>query len=299
MSTATTNSGDARSEKLLETISDLVINGNLEFSAGSPQQIAEAAEILPRSIGVYVPSLPGKSYSELLERLNELKAAGFDPIPHIAARRVPSRKELADYLRTATEDLGVKRIMLIGGDSKHAAGPYSDAVELLEDGVLAEHNITEAGIAGYPEGHPKIPEDVLLQALIRKLELAKQQNIEAEIVTQFCFNPNRIIDYSTRISEIAPDTPIFVGMAGPSNAKTLLRFAKQCGVSTSLRGLVNMGVDAARLFSNADPSKQLTKLAAYYANHNSNIIGIHVFSFGGFIESAKWMRQQATSPQQT
>ena len=83
-------------------------------------------------------------------------------------------------------------------------------------------------------------------------------------------------------------------MAGPTNTKTLLRFAKQCGVSTSLRGLVAMGVNAAKLFSNADPSKQLIKLASYCAHHQTNIIGIHLFSFGGFLATAKWMHQQAT-----
>ena len=281
-------------DQLAATITDLIINGNLEHSLSNAGHIAEAAELLPRSIGIYVPSLPGKSYSELMHKLSELKQAGFDPIPHIAARRVPSRQHLKDFLQQANEELGVHRVMLIGGDSTKSEGPYNDAIELLEDGILADHGINVAGLAGYPEGHPRISEQTLNEALTKKLMLTSQQGIAAEIVTQFSFNPGRIIEYSTRISELAPETPIYIGMAGPTNTKTLLRFAKQCGVSTSLRGLIAMGVNAAKLFSNADPSKQLIKLASYCAHHQTNIIGIHIFSFGGFLESAKWMHQQVT-----
>jgi methylenetetrahydrofolate reductase (NADPH) len=281
-------------DQLSATITDLIINGNLEHSLSNAGHIAEAAELLPRSIGIYVPSLPGKSYSELMHKLAELKQAGFDPIPHIAARRVPSRQQLKDFLQQANEELDVHRVMLIGGDSAKSKGPYNDAIELLEDGILADYGINEAGLAGYPEGHSRISEQTLNEALAKKLMLTSEQGIAAEIVTQFCFNPGRIIEYSTRVAELAPGTPIYIGMAGPTNTKTLLRFAKQCGVSTSLRGLIAMGVNAAKLFSNADPSKQLLKLAGYCAHHQTNIIGIHLFSFGGFLTTAKWMHQQAT-----
>ncbi len=285
-----------RQQQLLTTMTELITNGNLEFSLGRPQHVSEAADLLPRSIGIYVPSLSGRSYADLMGQLTELKQAGFDPIPHIAARRVPSARQLNDFLSEAHESLGVHRVMLIGGDSAKSAGPFNDSVELLESGVLADNGINEAGFAGYPEGHPKIDENTLNEALVSKLELAQQQGIAAEIVTQFCFNPGRIIEYSTRIADLAPTTPIYVGMAGPTNTGTLLRFAKQCGVSTSLRGLVSMGVNAAKLFSNADPSEQLVKLAGYCAHHETNIIGIHVFSFGGFLKSAKWMYEQARRP---
>jgi methylenetetrahydrofolate reductase (NADPH) len=285
-----------RQQTIRSTITDLITNGNLEFSLGRPQHIQEAADVLPHSIGIYVPSLPGRSNADLLLQLTELKQAGFDPIPHLAARRVTSRQQLHDFLKEACESLGVHRIMLIGGDSAAVNGPYNDAFELLEDGVLSGYGISEVGLAGYPEGHPRINESTLSDALVQKLALATQQGMAAEIVTQFCFNPGRIIEYSTRVAELAPTTPVYVGMAGPTDTKTLLRYAKHCGVSTSLRGLVSMGVSAAKLFSNADPSKQLIKIAGYCANHETNIIGVHMFSFGGFLKSAKWMHEQTRRP---
>ena len=216
-----------RQEQVRTTIQDLIINGNLEYSLGNPQHIGEAADLLPRSIGIYVPSLPGRSYTELLQQLTVLKQAGFDPIPHIAAKRVPSRHELHEFLSQANTELGVHRVMLIGGDSAKSEGPYNDAIELLEDGILADNGINETGLAGYPEGHPRINEETLFEALTRKLTLARQQGIAAEIVTQFCFNPGRIIDYFMRITSLAPGTPIFIGMAGPTNTRTLLRYVLQ------------------------------------------------------------------------
>jgi methylenetetrahydrofolate reductase (NADPH) len=284
------------STSISATITDLVVNGNLEYSFSQPRQIREAAELLPRSIAIYVPNLPGKSYTNLLSKLTELKQAGFDPVPHIAARRVPSRQQLKDFLQQANSELGTHRVMLIGGDTENASGPYNDAIELLEDGILADQGINEAGLAGYPEGHPRVKEQLMNEALTHKLKLAAQQGISAEIFTQFCFNPGRIIEYSTRMAKLAPGTPIYVGMAGPTQTKSLLRFAKQCGVSTSLRGLIAMGFNAARLFSNADPSNQLIKLAGYCARHETNIIGVHIFSFGGFLTSAKWMREKVRRP---
>ena len=64
-----------RNKLLRATISDLIINGNLEYSLDDSQQISKAADLLPRSIGIYIPSLPGRSYAELLDQLSALKQA--------------------------------------------------------------------------------------------------------------------------------------------------------------------------------------------------------------------------------
>jgi len=70
-----------------------------------------------------------------------------------------------------------------------------------------------------------------------------------------------------------------------------LRFAQRCGVSASLRALKDQGIAAVRLVTHTDPSEQLTAVARYCLAHAScNVVGVHLFSFGGAIRTADWMR---------
>ena len=104
------------------------------------------------------------------------------------------------------------------------------------------------------------------------------------------------MDYCAKLSRIIPDVPVYVGMAGPTNPVTLLRYARICGVSASLRALTGLGFKAARLVTRTEPNEQLTVLARYCAGREgSNVMGVHIFSFGGFIESVKWLKEKQRS----
>jgi methylenetetrahydrofolate reductase (NADPH) len=200
---------------------------------------------------------------------------------------------LEEFLKTAVGELGVHRVLLIGGDAREPCGPYADGAAILRDGILSDLGINEVGLAGYPEGHPNISQDTLLADLDDKLELIDRQGMCGEIVTQFCFAPSRIIEYCAYLAQKTPETPVYVGMAGPTSAARLIRYANYCGVSASLRALGSMGVKVVNLLTHTDPSEQLDALAHYCATRDAcNVIGAHLFSFGGFVESARWMRQK-------
>jgi hypothetical protein len=50
------------------------------------------------------------------------------------------------------------------------------------------------------------------------------------------------------------------------------------------------GLDALKLAAHTGPDKQFAVMARYKAaQENSTLSGIHLFSFGGFEESAKWI----------
>jgi len=270
---------------------ELVRNGSIELSERNPGAIREAQDRLPYGMNVYVPALPGRSVLESLDRLRHIREAGFDPVPHIAARRIQSREELKTFLQRAVEESSVHRVMLIGGDTDIVSGPYRDVLGVLQDGLVQEAGIREIGLAGHPEGHPRIPSGVMKQALADKLALAAKTGLGSYLVTQFSFAPNRVIDYCAAIARAYPEVPVYVGMAGPTNTLKLLKYARLCGVSASLRALVAMGFKAARLVTHTDPSDQLAALARYCTVREScNVIGVHLYSFGGFIEAAEWMR---------
>jgi hypothetical protein len=49
---------------------------------------------------------------------------------------------------------------------------------------------------------------------------------------------------------------------------------------------------AVRLVTHTDPSEQLAAVAHYCVGHIAcNVVGVHLFSFGGAVKSAEWMRR--------
>jgi methylenetetrahydrofolate reductase (NADH) len=275
---------------------DLVACGSLEMSPDRGGEVATIAALVPVGTKVYVNHLPRHALAESLPTLIALRQAGLEPVPHIAARRVLSRPEARAFLERATAEAGVTKVLLIGGDDPLPRGAYADATALLRDGVIAETGVREIGIAGYPEGHPRIAAKVLQQSLHDKLALATEQELGVYMVTQFSFAPARVIEYCSSIAQTHPTLPIYVGIAGPTAPAALLRFARRCGVSASLRALKEQGIAAVQLVTHTDPGEQLAALAHYCLAHAScNVVGVHLFSFGGAARAAGWMQMQIAS----
>jgi methylenetetrahydrofolate reductase (NADPH) len=269
---------------------DLVASGSLEMGAHRPQDAAAIAAVLPAGTPVYVNHLPRHTLDDSLASLIAVRAAGLEPVPHISARRVESRTELEQFLRRAVREAGVAKALVIGGDEAAARGPYADAVAVLREGLLGASGLREVGIAGYPEGHPRILRADLERAFAEKLDLICKQGLGAYVVTQFSFAPARVIEYCSGLARSAPSLSVYVGLAGPTEAMSLLRFAQRCGVSASLRALRAQGLDAVRLVTHTDPGEQLAAIARYCAAHQDcNVVGVHVFSFGGVTAAARWM----------
>jgi methylenetetrahydrofolate reductase (NADPH) len=172
-------------------------------------------------------------------------------------------------------------VLLIGGDEPTPLGPYPDAGSLLREGILAACGVREIGIARHPEGNPRVPLAELERAFDEKLAIASAQGLGAYVVTQFSFSPARILEHCTSLARRAPGVPVYVGLAGPTSAGTLLRFAQRCGVSASLRALRDQGMAAVNLVTHTDPGDQLARLRAIACRTRAGHRRRHVFSFGG------------------
>jgi methylenetetrahydrofolate reductase (NADPH) len=272
---------------------DLVSCGSIEMSAHRVADARTLAEMLPSGTKVYVNHLPRNTLDQTLESLRALHAAGLEPVPHIAARRIASRAGLEAFLEAATREAGVQKALVIGGDDPKPAGPFADSVALIEDGILARCGVREVGIAGYPEGHALIPRASLERALRAKLEATAAQGLGVYVLTQFSFAPGRVVEYCSELARVAPSVPVFVGLAGPTDLATLLRFAQRCGVSASLRGLRAQGFGVVKLVTHTDPGEQLAAVARYCLGQTScNVVGAHFYSFGGAARTAEWMNRR-------
>jgi len=284
------------SEAVAASAAELVCGGSLEMTPSHRDDAAAIAALLPAGTPVFVNHLPGHALDTSMPTLLAVRAAGLEPVPHLAARRVLSRAEVVGFLQQAVVRAGVRKVLLIGGDDPQAVGPYADGRALLADGVLPECGVRELALPGYPEGHPRIAAELLERAFDDKLRIARQQGLGASVVTQFSFAPARIVEYCDELTRRWPGLPVVVGMAGPTSAASLLKFAQRCGVSTSLRALSGQGWDAVKLFMHTDPGEQLSAVAQYRLRHDDcNVIGVHLFSFGTAAKSAAWMNAVITT----
>jgi methylenetetrahydrofolate reductase (NADPH) len=272
--------------------SDLLIAGSLEISPRELHRAADVAALLPANTCVYIPSLPGLPLTRTLEAIAALRAAGLDPVPHVSARRILNDGEFRAFLKEAVAKHGVHRVLLLGGDEPKPKGPFTDSLQILESGMLADSGIREIGVAGYPEGHPRISAGSLHESFERKRRLTREQGLGMYVVTQFSFAPQRVVEYCAGLGRTAPDVSIYAGIAGPTDPVALARYAQRCGVSVSLRALRTLGSGIARLVTNADPREQLVALARYsLLREPSNLAGVHIYSFGGAVRTAAWMRE--------
>ena len=273
-------------------LSELLIGGSLELMPREMHRAAQIAALLPKDTCIYVPSLPGLPLARTLEAVATIRAAGLDPVPHVSARRILNKDDFRSFLKEAVSKYGVHRVLLLGGDEPRPKGPFADSLQILESGLLVDSGIREIGVAGYPEGHPRIPATDLSAAFKTKQKLTAEQGLGMYVVTQFCFAPSRVVEYCAQLARSAPEVSIYVGVAGPTDPVALARYAQRCGVSASLRALRNLGSGIAQLVTHSDPHEQLVTLARYSMQREpSNVVGVHIYSFGGAMRTASWIRE--------
>jgi methylenetetrahydrofolate reductase (NADPH) len=235
---------------------------------------------------VYISAVPRRELAAQIDIAVSLAAAGFEPVPHIAARRFASGAELDRHLGRLTAEAGVSRVLVIGGDLATPAGPFFAAIEVIDSGLLQSRGIVEVGIAGYPDGHPRLGATELDRALAAKVEAAAETGLAIHIVTQFGFSVPAILSWIGRLRDQGIDLPVRIGLAGPTTLSGLLRYAHICGVTASAQGLMRHTGLAKQLFGMVRPDALLRPLAEAMAGRSS--VAPHIFAFGGLAAAARW-----------
>jgi methylenetetrahydrofolate reductase (NADPH) len=266
-------------------IQALLAGASLEISSRDPAEIDACAGLLEPGTAVYISMPPGQTYHGNVALAARLKRAGFRPVPHAAARRIASREALDEYLARSAGEAGVDGALVIAGDSDRASGPFDSSLALLETGLFQRHGIVHIGVAGYPEGHPKIAASALDAALAGKKSLARRAGLDLQVVTQFCFESEPVLSWAARIK--GHGLPVRVGLSGPASLPRLLRFAALCGIGNSVRALKARPQAITRLLVEAGPEVVVRELAR---RGGAPIAGVHFFCFGGLARTARWLR---------
>lgn len=260
---------------------------SLEATRPSVAEVEALAATLPPGTPIYFSAVPTVTPRELVTSAALLRKGGLEPVVHIAARRIPTAADLRDLLDRLRAEADVRRLLVIGGDADDA-GPFADALAVIQKGRLREAGIEEIGIGAYPEGHPRIPAGRLEASLDEKIASARAGGLRVHIVSQFSFSPDTVLDWLKRLRQCGIAVPVKIGMAGPTSLTALMRYARRCGVNASLRGLTS-GV-AAGLIGNVGPDRLV---AALSAAPGLGDVAPHYFSFGGVLQTARYACEAA------
>ncbi|MHA1151143.1 MAG: metFprotein [Alphaproteobacteria bacterium] len=270
-------------------IAEFMTGFTAETTPGAAAKIPDYREHLRPGTVVYITFLPGSDFDDTIAVAKRLEGEGLLPVPHFAARSVPSVAFLDDKLARLAGEVGLEQVLVIAGAVDKPAGPFADTMQLLETGLFDKHGIRKFGVAGHPEGSPDISDRAIAEALRWKNDFAQRSGAELYLVTQFCFEAGPVIAWDRRVQAEGNRLPIHVGVPGLATIKTLLGHAKACGIGPSLKFLTRQARNLTKLMTVSTPDRLVTDLAEYQATDpNCGIAEVHVYPLGGLRRSAKW-----------
>jgi len=288
------SAADAASETVA-AITAFMRGGSLEATRPDTQDVAALKTALPAGTQVYLSAVPTRPQEDVVEQAARVRAAGLEPVPHLAVRNFASADALGRFLDRLAGEAGVRRLLVIAGDRAEPAGPFHGALEAIDSGLIARHGIAAIGISGYPDGHPRIADHELDRLLAAKLEAAAQTGLKVDIVTQFYLEAAPILAWLKRLRAHGIDHPVRIGLAGPTSLTTLMRYARRCGVRASTQGLARNAGLIKHLLGAAAPDDILRALIDANRDGELGDIAPHLFSFGGIAATARWMAAAAAA----
>ncbi|MBG6179214.1 methylenetetrahydrofolate reductase [Arthrobacter sp. CAN_A1] len=237
--------------------------------------VAALQQHLPAPAVVTITCLPHHGAEETIDLAVRLADLGYQAVPHLAARSLTSRGQLAGFL-SRLGAAGVTDIFAIAGDDSSAAGPYAWSGALMEDISSVGAGSFALGTAAYPEGRPGASAAELTDLLLAKQDLCSWA------VTQLCFSGPVLDAYVTGLRAAGVTLPVWAGVPGTVRRTKLISLAARIGVGPSLkfaqRSLTGAGggslVRSVLAPSSYDPDPLIRSVL-----DSERFAGIHVYSF--------------------
>jgi methylenetetrahydrofolate reductase (NADPH) len=249
---------------------------------GTEQAVLDS---VPRGMTVTVTASPVKGLDPTIDLTEKLAARGYRVVPHLAARSVTGEAHLAEII-ARLQAAGVDDVFVPGGDATHPAGPFDSALPLLERLDELGSPFSRVGITGYPESHPKIHDDITIQAMWDKRRYASY------IVSNVCFDAAQLSRWIQRIRARGVTLPLYVGLAGPAERTRLLRMAAVAGASESARFIGRHPSWILRFWvpGGYSPDRLLDRAAGVLTAPGSGVVGLHLFTFNQLQQTEHWRR---------
>ena len=242
------------------------------------------AESLPPGSATTVTASPSHGIESTIELCEALVARGHTATPHLAAHMFRDRKHLGEILERCRR-AGIREAFVIGGDARDR-GELHDAPALLRAMDEWGGPFQRIGVAAYPEGHPKIPDDRLVASLHEKEAFASY------MTTQMSFDGDAIAAWIARVRAAGITLPIHFGIPGPAELRKLFRVAARIGVGGSARYLrKNRQLLGAIFRRSYTPDRLLRSLAATIADPATDVRAVHIFTFNQVEAAVSWQRR--------
>lgn len=241
----------------------------------------ERANSLPSGAATTVTASPTHGIESTIELCEGLIARGHPATPHLAAHMIRDRAHLGDLLDRCVS-AGIRDVFVVGGDAKDRAEIH-DGLALLRMMEELGHRFDAVGVAAYPEGHPSIPEDVLLSSLKEK------QKYASYLTTQMSFDADAISSWIAGIRSAGVTLPVHLGLPGVVDVRRLLRVAARIGVGGSVRYLRKNRQLLRLLFGRSfTPDLLLRSLEATLADPKADVRTLHLFTFNQIEGTVAW-----------
>jgi methylenetetrahydrofolate reductase (NADPH) len=187
--------------------------------------------------------------------------------------------EIVDRLKT----VGIDQLFVPGGDAA-PHGRYSDALGLLDDLAALGSPFRHVGIAGYPESHPTITDDVTVQAMWDKRRHA------THVVSNLTFSPEALSSWLLRLRGRGVHIPVLIGIPGPVERTKLLAMATKIGVGESAKFLAKNKGLFARLSTPGGFTGErfLLDCARRLDLGAAGVEGLHIFTFNQVAQAELW-----------
>jgi methylenetetrahydrofolate reductase (NADPH) len=261
-----------------------------------PTPNAEAAvlEWVPREVPVTVTASPVKGLEPTLGLTERLGGHGYHVVPHLSARLFVDSGHFTEVV-ARMKDAGVDDVFVPAGDADPPAGCFTSALALLQQLTAMGSPFARVGITGYPQTHPKIDDDVTVQAMWDKRQHATY------IVSNLCFDPAVLRSWIARIRRRGITLPLLVGLAGPVDRAKLVQMAAKIGAAESARFLAGHASWFVRLGTPGgyQPERLLDRVGGALAAPESGVAGLHLFTFNQLRRTEEWRRAllgQITAP---
>ncbi|MFH9657676.1 methylenetetrahydrofolate reductase [Streptomyces sp. NPDC017248] len=262
---------------------------SLEMTGKDVPRLEEARDGIPPGTRINITFLAGEDTATRLAAARAVSRLGFVPVPHVSARRLPSRTALEEFLAGLAADGTVDNVFVVGGDPARPEGPYPDALSVLRTGLLRRHGVRHVGVTGYPEGHPGITDRVLWQALTDKAAALAADGFGGDVITQFGFDADPVLGWLEALRAKGVHLPVRVGVPGPAGVRRLLGYATRFGVGTSASVARKYGFSLTNLVGTTGPDRFLHALADRYDPARHGTVKVHFYTFGGLRTTAEWI----------
>lgn len=277
-------------ERIKQRIRELLAAYSIEVTPATAAKHACLADLLPADTRIYVAYVPGEDHREVARTAVRIRAEGLEPVPHFPARSMRDPAELERYLQRVTGDAGVDEVLVIGGGIDVPRGAFSGTKALLDTGLFERYGIRTIGLAGHPEGQRELGAPGAATTLEQKLAYASQTTAEVRLVTQFLFEAAPLVAWEHAARAQGSMLPIHVGVPGPATVRSLLSYARLCGVSNSMRLLTRQAGNLFKLASLSYPDALITALARHRASDpGCRLERLHFYPFGGLARTTRWI----------